>query len=431
MSATTIVLGLLALSALTATVVCAATVLLPSRADRSDHPRGTAPRGATPPISILKPLKGVVPDLYDNLAALARQDYPMLELVLGAADSADPALELAERLRRSFPDVPMRIVRGAPDLGLNPKVSNLASLTQEAHHDLLLVSDADVRPERGYLRALAAELRDGDPHAPGADRSKRDGKCRSRPVGLVANLLVGAHEESVGAAWESLYFAGWVTPALSAADRLAGHPCVVGKSMLMRREALEAAGGWYGVRDVLAEDYVLGRRIQDAGFRVALCRHPVVVVHRHKSSKSFLARHLRWSQMRARIAPVAYLAEPLLNPVPWILAWAVACALDGSPRAALAGAASGAAAKAGLDALLLHHLRGTFPRLRRLALGPVKDLAVLGVWVAGVLRQTIVWRGTRLRIARGSLLRPVDDDVVDRGAPDRPGETLPEPGRAT
>ena len=429
MSATTIVLGLLALSALTVTVVCAATLLLPFRAARPDRPSPTAPPETLPAISILKPLKGTAPDLYDNLAALARLDYPRFELVLGAADPADPALEVAEHLRRSFPNVPMHIVRGAPDLGLNPKVSNLASLTRVAHHDLLLVSDADVRPEPGYLRALAAELEDGAARTPDSDRSERLGKWRSRPVGLVANLLVGAHEESVGAAWESLHFAGWVTPALSAADRLAGHPCVVGKSMLVRREALEAAGGWHGVRDVLAEDYVLGRRIQEAGFRVALCRHPVIAVHRRRSSKSFLARHLRWSQMRARIAPAAYLVEPLLNPVPWVIAWAVACSLDGAPRTALAGAAAGVAAKAVLDALLLHHLRGAFPSPRHLALGPIKDLAILGLWGAGVLRRTIVWRGTHLRIARGSLLQPLDD-VVDRRAPDGPGETLPEPGRA-
>ncbi len=129
------------------------------------------------------------------------------------------------------------------------------------------------------------------------------------------------------------------------------------------------------------------------------------------------------------IAPTAYLAEALLNPVPWIVAWAVACSLDGGPRTALAGAATGVAAKAALDALLLHHLRGTFPALGPLAIGPIKDVAIFGVWVAGVFRRTIVWRGTRLRIARGSLLQSLDD-VANRRAPADPGESLTEPGRA-
>jgi ceramide glucosyltransferase len=369
---------------------------------------------------VLKPLKGADPDLYENLAALARQDYPELELVLGAADPDDPALEVAERLRRSFPHVPMRIVRGAPDLGLNPKVSNLARLSTFARHDLLLVSDADARPDPGYLRSLTRELaRAGELERPAPDGSTPEETAR--PVGLVASLLVGAGEESLGAACESLQFAGWVTPAVSAADRLADHPCVVGKSMLMPRRALEDAGGWHGVRDVLAEDYVLGRRIREAGYRVVLSRHPVVAFGRRRSLGSFVARHLRWSQMRARIAPAAYLAEPLLNPVPLLLAWAVACALDGAPRIALAGAAAGIGARATLDGLLLRHLRGSDPPLdllRLLRWGPFKDLLIFGVWVAAAFRRTIVWQGNRLRIGRGSVLRPIGSSRP--GGPGRP-----------
>lgn len=420
MSILTVTLALLACAALTVHALSAATVLRPTRPS-------SLPARHRPPISVLKPLKGAAPDLYDNLAAFARQDYPDYELVFGAADGDDPALAVAEQIRRDFPSVPITILGGpvcAPGPGdLNPKVSNLAGLTGAARHDWILVSDADVRPGPGYLADLAdftMEL-DGE----GAD---------GRPVGLVASLLVGTGEKSLGAAWDALHLAGWVSPALSAAELLAGQVCVVGKSMLMPRRALDQAGGWRSVRDVLAEDYVLGRRVLGAGYRVALSRAPVRTLDRHRTVRAFLARHLRWAQMRCRIAPVAYAAEPLLNPVPLILAWLVS---EAFAPLALAGAACGL--KVALDALLTRRLRGSWPALRHLATVPLKDLAILFVWVTALFRRTIVWRGTRMVIGHGSRLRPLTsapsatsahEPARESGGDPDWGEALSETGRA-
>lgn len=388
MTAPTLALGLVAALSLALTLACAAAAVLTVRRGRRTRVPRIVP---VPGITVLKPLKGADPDLYDNLAAFARQDHPCFELVLGTADPDDPALPVARRLVQDFPSVAIRVVTGAPDLGLNPKVSNLAHLSRFARHDWILVSDADVRPAPDALRALVAELR--DPR-----------------VGLVSSVLAAGGEETPGATLDNLHLDTFVAATVCAADRLAGHPCVVGKSMLMRRSELERLGGWASVRDVLAEDYVLGRAFQAAGHRVALCPVPLAVVGRRRSLRSFLARHLRWCQMRCRIHPWAYAGEPLLAPTPWAFAFALAAAADGTAAGALLGLAMAASAVAG-QAALLRALRGPFP-LRRLLWLPVKDLLILALWPVGALRRRVDWRGTPLVVGRGSVLRPAEPDLA-------------------
>jgi ceramide glucosyltransferase len=384
----TIVVLLLALgaSALVLTAATHAAVLIVRR-----RRSGVSP---LPSISVLKPVKGNEPGLYENLRALAEQDYPSFELVIGAEDPADAALPVARRLQRDFPHVRIRVVAGARPLGCNAKVTNLSMLSEYAEHDWVLVSDSSVRPERGYLRALAAEL--ADPR-----------------VGLVTSTLVGVGGEGIGAALDNLLLNTMAVRAISAAELFAGHPCVIGKSMLFRLSELKRLGGFGAVSDVLAEDYVLGQMFHRAGLRVALSAHALPTLSAQRTLADFCSRHLRWAQMRRHLAPV-YWFEPLLTPLPWLSGAVVAAAMGNGPlqpETVLTLAAAGLCLRLVSDAHLQRLLTGRRLDAEGVLLSLLKDAVLLAVWVLAVFRRRVSWRGNDFVIGPGSRLQPAQPRI--------------------
>jgi ceramide glucosyltransferase len=345
-----------------------------------------ADSGFQPAISVLKPLCGMDEGLYENLVSFVEQDYPEFELVLGVADPRDPALAVVERLREAYPDAALRVViHRESDPVANPKVISLVHMARAAGHEYFLVSDSNVRAAPNYLRAIAAEM--SDPQ-----------------VGLVSNLIVGAGADSLGAQCENLHLNTFVLGGVCLADH-AERPCVIGKSMLMRRAELARFGGFEALRYVLAEDYLLGQRYHHSGFRVALSSHRLTTYNQRLPMRRFMARHLRWAQLRRSCALAPFASEPLLYASPWLVAPLMAA--EGGPH--LLPCMLALLVRIGSDGLLAKSSCGRWPSPTTLLLIPVKDALLLGVWAVALVRRSVDWRGHSLRIGPGSRLMPLHE----------------------
>lgn len=330
----------------------------------------------TPPVTIFKPLKGLDDGLEDNLRSFFALDYPEYQLLFGVVDRNDPAVPLVQRLIEEHPWHDAKLVVGAPPFGLNPKVENLAAMWPHRKHGTVLISDSNVRVRPSYLRETACYLAE-----PG--------------VGLVTNLFAGVGEEHFGAALENLHLNGFIASGVASASVL-GITCVVGKSMLMPVRAVEAAGGLAGVRNLLAEDQVLGVRIRKAGYSLRLSHHVIGNVNEVRSSRWFLNRHSRWFKIRARTAPPAFAIEPLSNLATVGILWALAGPTD-LGWFALPGLIGLGMAR---DAIGSIRLRGSCPRLKYLLLSPIKDLFLLPLWLDALVDRRVHWRGNTFAIGR-------------------------------
>ena len=333
-----------------------------------------------PPISILKPLKGADPGLEANLRSFFAQDYPRFELLFGVEDGLDPAVDIVERLIAEHPDVTARLVVSRRRVGLNPKVNNLANMDRVAWHEMLLISDSNVIVEPGYVSDMVARACE-----PG--------------VGLVTSLIRARSASGLGAALESLQLHTFVMGGVAAWCGLIGEPCVVGKSMMLRRSDLARIGGFEFLGGYLAEDQVCGEEIDALGLRVVVSGRPVDNVLGEVSLSGFAARHLRWARIRRRLGVAPYIGEALLNPV----ALAIVAAAAG------AGLTVPALALTAMSLMAWSAERRLGVERNALLVAPLelaRSLSVAVLWPVAFVSGSVNWRGNVLRIGERTRLLP-------------------------
>jgi ceramide glucosyltransferase len=331
-----------------------------------------------PPVSVLKPLCGADAGLEENLESFFVQNHPSFELVFGVQNAEDPAVAVVRTLCARFPEVDAKLVVHSGAGGINPKVDNLVGMLPHATHDLVLISDSNVRAPAGYVSEMVETLL-SDPKA-----------------GLVTNLFAGTGEDGLGAALENTQLNGFCA-AGAALPTLLGDALIVGKSMLFSRSTFEALGGFRRVSDVLAEDYVMGKMFQHGGFKVRIAPSVLDNVTRGMSVRAFMQRQLRWAMLRARLRPAAQLLEPITSPLAML---PVAIGLMG-PAAGLTWAMTLLALR---DVGGWVALRGWKNAWIPALLSPARELLMLVVWFRAPLKRHVIWRGHRVRLGAGTLV---------------------------
>jgi ceramide glucosyltransferase len=348
---------------------------------------------AWPPVTILKPLKGVDADLKENLRSIFRLDYPDFEIVLGTEDASDPALALARRVAAEFPHVRSVILSSPTAIGFNPKVNNLSNLVQKASHPLLLISDSNIRVPADYLKDLVAHR-------------ERSG------AGLVWSLFRGVNGVGIGGRLESLQLNVAVMGGVSALMRLLHIPCAVGKSMLLHREDLEAIGGFPFLSQFLAEDQVCAEELARRGRPVVVTGHLIDNVLGRRSFREFAGRHLRWARLRRRVNFPGYLGEALLNPV--FVAVASMLALRTADSAIVAGLAllASTVMNSSTERMLSVRRPAWHYPLLELLLSSARGV----LWFVALVTGTVDWRGNILALGPRSRIE------LKSRAPEAPAE---------
>ena len=339
-----------------------------------------------PSVSILKPVKGCDPEMYEGLRSHCTQDYPQFEIVFGVNDGGDEAIPFIARLKSEFPDVPIRTVVSSQVLGANRKVSNLAQMLGEAEFEYVLINDADIHVPANYLRDVMSEF------------SSAEGK----KVGMVTCLYRGIAGKTIWSKLEAMginvdFMAGVLTAQLLERDV----KFALGSTMATTREAITAIGGLETLVHHLADDYELGNRIARAGYRVVIANAVVETFLPDYRFKDFFEHQLRWGRTVRSSRPGGYMGMVFTFGMVWAL---IAAFVNPTPLAwlLLAGVIAG---KALVAFAVGRRVIGDREALKNLWLLPLREMVTPLVWLISLFGSKIVWRGESFTLRDGKLTK--------------------------
>jgi ceramide glucosyltransferase len=341
--------------------------------------------GFVPPVSNLKPVRGLDPEAYENFASFCRQDYPDYEILFCIGDESDPAYPVLQRLVRDFPERQIRIVIGSGRVAVNDKVAKLARLVEEASHEHLVISDSDVRVGPDYLRKVIAPL-------------------ANPKTGAVTCFYVPTEEST----WiQRLQDVGMVSdfyPGILVAKQLDGVKFALGPTIATTRTRLQAFGGYASIENRPADDLLVGRLIAEQGYEVELLPYTISTVADFQSFNELFYKRLRWITVMRHLRPWGHLGLIFTLGLPWAV---LAVLLLPTPTIA-ATYLGGYLAVRALLTLLVGSWGLRQPGIwKKLALIPLWDGMASLIWLTSFTRKTIRWRGRDYLMRDGKLVPPV------------------------
>jgi len=350
--------------------------------------------GFAPDVSILKPVKGVDARMYEGLASHCRQQYAgHFEILFGVSSADDPAVGEIERLRREFPQCAIRLIVCPDRLGTSGKVSSLVQMLGEAKYDYVLINDSDIRVSPKYLTRVMERF--------GAAAGIEDAK-----VGMVTALYRGraAIEGAALTLWARLEALGIATDFMAgvlAARRLEGGIHFgLGSTLAMSRVALTRAGGLGPLVDSLADDYEMGARIAQAGYKVELCGEVVETAVPAYGLRCFCQHQIRWARTLRDARRWGYLGLGITYCIPWAV---LNCMASGFALWSFTLLSLVVLARVAVALSVGVGVLGDAQVLRDIWLLPLRDFFGLGFWVWSYASDTVVWRGERFRLRNGRL----------------------------
>jgi len=334
-----------------------------------------------PPISCLKPIKGLDDDAYENYASFCRQDYPEYEIVF-CVDPGDPALPVLEKLIRDFPERQIRLLFGSGRNAINDKVGRLTRLTTEAKYDLFVITDGDVRVRPDYLRAVASPFRDPK-------------------VGAATCLYVSTKETNLVQELQSIGMISDFFAPVMVAWQLNDLKVTFGQSIVTTRKAVQAYGGYPVIEDRPADDVYAGRLVAEQGFEVKLLPYVVQSVADFQSMSDLLHKRTRWMTVQRLMRPWGHLGLIFTWGLPWSLV-----AIATRPTAAVAIAYLGGYAVCRIAITWMIGVWGMKQKglWKKLPLIPLWDAMAFVMWIASFGRRTIRWRGVDYFLREGRLV---------------------------
>jgi ceramide glucosyltransferase len=338
-----------------------------------------------PPVTVLKPLCGAEPGLYEHLRSFCRQDYSEFQIVFGVRDLADPALSVVERLVAEFPSLPIDIVVNPQQHGSNCKTSNLINMLTQARHDVLAMADSDTFVGPDYLTTVTAPLLD-------------------HKVGLVTCLYQDMPTQGIWSRLGAMYINEWYMPAVLLARLFGYQGYASGQTLCLRRDTLQAIGGLGAIANHLADDYRLGELVRGLGLRIVLSTNVVKAQH-HEPDLDSLTRHeLRWMRTIRVLRPRSFRMMFLTFSLPLAIFGIVLTAVESS-LSTTAWVLFLTTAVARLALHILHRLRGDRPLLSDFWLLPARDLLTCWVWCQSFFASGVTWRGNEFDVDADGVMR--------------------------
>jgi len=338
-----------------------------------------------PPVTLLKPLCGAEPGLYEHLRSFCRQDYPEYQIVFGVRDLADPACAVVERLIKEFPALPIEIVVNPQQHGSNAKISNLVNMLPRARHDVLAMADSDASVGEDYLTAVTAPLLDP-------------------AVGLVTCLYRDIPTKLIWSRLGAMYINEWYVPTVLLAWLFGHQGYVSGQTLCLRRDTLQAIGGLPAIANHLAEDHRLGELVRGLGLRIVLSPYVVKAEHHELNLDSLASHELRWMRTIRILRPRSFCLIFLTFSLP-LAVFGIVTAAAASALSLTALSLFGTTVIARLMLHFVHRLRGGRPLLADFWLLPVRDLLICWIWCRSFFSSRVIWRGSEFDVGADGVMR--------------------------